>query len=140
MEVTLNWVMILVMTVVTFALGALWHGPLFGKLWMKIHHGEKKMTDSEMKKSMEGMWKIMLAEFIATFFMVITLDFLIKILPTFTSIHIAFLVWIGFVLPTIISTVLWGNDLKKWMFSKVAISSVCRLIGLVAAGYVLSMV
>ncbi len=139
MEVLLNWGAILVMTIVSFALGALWHGPLFGKLWMRIHHGEKKFTDAEMKKSMEGMWKIMLAEFVATLFMVTTLAFLIEMLPSFSGMHIAFLVWIGYVLPTMTSTVVWGGDAKKWMGTKIAISSICRLLGLVASGYVLGM-
>ena len=53
MDIALNWTGILVMTVACFALGALWHGPIFGKLWMKIHHGDKKFTAAEMKKSME---------------------------------------------------------------------------------------
>jgi hypothetical protein len=60
---------------------------------MKIHHGEREFSKEEMKKAMEGMWKIMLAEFISTFFMVMTLAFLIEILPAFSGVHIAFLVW-----------------------------------------------
>jgi Protein of unknown function (DUF1761) len=138
MDVSLNWVGIVVMTVACFALGALWHGPIFGKLWMNIHHGDKKFTDIEMKKAMEGMWKLMLAEFIASFLMVMALDFLIEMLPSFSGVHIAFLVWIGYVLPTMTSTVVWGGDAKKWMCTKIVVSSVCRLLGLLATGYVLS--
>lgn len=139
MTVILPWMMIVIMTVACFALGALWHGPLFGKLWMRIHHGDKKFTDAEMKKSMEGMWKIMLAEFVATFLMVMTLAFIIEIIPSFSGMHLAFVVWIGYVLPTMTSTVVWGGDKKEWMFTKIAVSSICRLLGLLATGYVLSM-
>jgi hypothetical protein len=46
----LNWIAIFVITFTAFAGGAIWHGPLFGKLWMKIHHGEKKFSDKEMKE------------------------------------------------------------------------------------------
>jgi hypothetical protein len=53
------------------------------------------------------MWKIMLAEFVATFFMIMTLSFLIKIIPSMSGMHLAFLVWIGFILPTMTSTVIW---------------------------------
>ena len=139
MDVSLNWVAILVMTVACFALGAVWHSALFGKLWMKIHHGKDSLNDAEMKKAIEGMWKIMFAEFVATFFMVVTLAFLIEMLPSFSGVHIAFLVWIGFVLPTMTSTVIWGADSKRYMATKIAVSSICRLIGLVASGYVLNM-
>jgi hypothetical protein len=139
MEVTLNWTAIVVMTIACFALGALWHGPIFGKLWMKIHHGKDSFNDAEMKKAMVGMWKLMLAEFVATFFMVVTLAFLVEMLPSMSGMHIAFLVWVGYVLPTMTSTIVWGSDVKKWMCTKIAVSSICRLIGLLASGYVLSM-
>ncbi len=137
MEVSLNWMGILIMTVACFALGALWHGPLFGKIWMKIHHGEKTPSATEMKKLMEGMWKLMVAEFVATLFMVMTLDFLMKMIPSFSGMHLAFLVWVGYILPTMTSTVVWGGDKKEVMATKIAVSSICRLIGLVATGYVL---
>ena len=81
----------------------------------------------------------MAAEFVATLLMVMTLDFLMKMIPSFSGIHLAFLVWFGYVLPAMISTVVWGGDKKEWMFMKIAVSSICRLIGLVAAGYVLGM-
>ena len=31
----INWIAVAVATIVTFALGALWYGPLFGKAWLK---------------------------------------------------------------------------------------------------------
>lgn len=139
MEVSLNWVAIATMTIASFALGAVWHGPLFGKLWMRIHHGDKIPSDAQMKMMMAGMWKIMLAEFVATFIMVMTLAFLIKMLPSMSGMHIALLVWFGYVLPTMTSTVIWGADAKKYMCTKIAVSSVCRLLGLLATGYVLAM-
>lgn len=133
----LNWMAIAIMTVASFALSALWHGPLFGKIWMRIHHGDQNMTDAEMRKSMEGMWKIMLAEFIATLLMIIGLACTIRAIPTFPPMQTAFMVWLAFVLPTMTSTVLWGNDAKKWMGTKIAISSICRLISFLATAYVL---
>ncbi len=105
---------------------------------MRIHHGDKQFSEAEMAKLMVGMWKIMLAEFVATLFMVMTLAFLVEILPAYSGIHLAFLVWIGFILPTMTSTVLWGNDARQYMATKIAVSSACRLIGLLAAGYVFS--
>lgn len=124
MEVSLNWIAIAIMTVACFALGALWHGPLFGKLWMRIHHGKDSFTDAEMKKATVGMWKLMLAEFVATFLMVMTLAFLIKMLPSMSGMHVAFLVWFGYVLPTMTSTVVWGGDAKKYMCTKIAVASI----------------
>lgn len=139
MEVTLPWMTILLITVGSFIFSSIWHGPIFGKLWQRIHHDSKKFTDEEMKKLMKDMWKLLIPEFIVTFVIVMTLAFLIKMLPSFSGMHVAFLVWFGFLLPANLSSVLWGNDSKKWMFTKVAISSVGRLITLLAAGYILAM-
>ena len=50
---SLNWIAIIVCTLLSWVGGAVWFGPVFGKLWMRIHHGDKKMSDAEMKKSME---------------------------------------------------------------------------------------
>lgn len=139
MDITLNWLAIIVITIVSFFGGAAWHGKyLFGKLWLRIHYGKDIFTDEEMKRAMEGMWKIMLAEFISTFFMVMTLDFLTKIIVGFSAVYIAFMVWIGFVLPSMISTVIWGNDPKKWMVPKILISGSFRLVALLFSGYILS--
>jgi len=33
---SVNWLAVLVGTVVSMALGALWYGPLFGQLWLKM--------------------------------------------------------------------------------------------------------
>ena len=134
----LPWMTIAIMTVACFALGAVWHGPLFGKLWMRIHHGKDSFNEAEMQESMKDMWKLMVAEFIATGLMVMHLAVLILIIPSFSGMHLAFFVWIGFILPTMISTVIWGADTKRYMATKIAVSSISRLVGLLATGYVLS--
>lgn len=32
----INWLAVVVATVVSFVLGGLWYGPLFGKVWMRV--------------------------------------------------------------------------------------------------------
>lgn len=138
MSVTLPWMMIVIMTVAGFALGAVWHGPLFGKLWMRIHHGKDSFNAKEMEEATKGMWKLMVTEFVATLLMVISIACLVRAIPSMPGWQIALMVWVGFVLPTMTSTVIWGADVKKYMLTKIAVSSICRLIGLLATGYVLS--
>jgi Protein of unknown function (DUF1761) len=136
--VGLNWTLIAIMTVACFALGAVWHGPLFGKLWMRIHHGKDSFNAKEMAEATKGMWKLMVTEFVATGLMVISIACLVRAIPSMPGWQIALMVWVGFVLPTMASTVIWGADTKKYMATKIAVSSICRLIGLLATGYVLS--
>ncbi|MBP9779264.1 DUF1761 domain-containing protein [Candidatus Gracilibacteria bacterium] len=138
MDITLNWAAIGLLTVIHFSLGALWFGPLFGKIWMRIHHGDKKIPDEEMKKMMEGMWKLMLTEFIACGLMVIALACLVGAIPTMSGWQIGLMTWVGFVLPMSASNVIWGTDSREWMVTKIALVTGYRLIAFIAIGYILS--
>jgi hypothetical protein len=134
----LPWITIAIMTVACFILGAVWHSALFGKIWTRIHHGKDTLTPTELAKADEGLWKIMVAEFVATLLMVVGLAYAVQAVPAHSGIHLAVFAWVAFVLPTMTSSVIWGADPKKYMIAKIAVSSTCRLIGLVATGYVLS--
>lgn len=136
---SLNWLAIAVVTVGSWMFGALWFGPIWGKIWMKIHHGEKKMSDAEMKEAMKGMWKLLVSEFAATALMMIGLACIIIAIPEYSGVRNAFMIWLAFVMPAGLSVVLWGNDQKKWMCTKIALIASNRLISLLMAGYILSM-
>ena len=44
---TLNWLAVIVAALAGFAIGGVWYGPLFGKVWMR----ESGMTEEKMKSS-----------------------------------------------------------------------------------------
>jgi hypothetical protein len=48
------------------------------------------------------------------------------------------MIWLAFIMPMIVSGVLWWNDRKEMRLLKVAISASYRLIALLAVGYILS--
>lgn len=133
----MNWLAIVLLTVFGFFAGHLWYGPLFGKLWMRMHYGDKPLSKEEMAVAMQGLWKIMVSELLATFIMVMTLAFLMQMLPSFSGMHVAFLVWFGFVMPSMVSSVIWGKDGKAWMPTKILISTSYRLVFLLISGFVL---
>lgn len=82
---SLNWVAISIMTIVSFMFGHLWFGPLFGKQWMRIH-GMDTMSEKDKKDMMRGVWKIMLAELIATAAIMIGIARMIAVAPEFGGI------------------------------------------------------
>jgi hypothetical protein len=49
----LNFITICVITLVAFLGGSLWYGPLFGKLWIKIHWGANIPSKKEQKDMMK---------------------------------------------------------------------------------------
>ena len=42
-----NWIAVLLGTVLSMALGALWYGPLFGQLWLKLIGKNEDELESE---------------------------------------------------------------------------------------------
>ena len=138
MEVSLPWVQIIVMTILSWIGGALWFGPLFWKMWMKIHHADKTLSKGEMEEMKKGVAILMWVELVATFVMMMTFAFLVKMMPWFSGMHIGFLIWVWFILPITVSNVLWWWDKKKMMLPKILISSSYRLLLVLAAGYLFS--
>jgi len=134
----LNYIAILILSLVSFLGGAFWYGPLFGKLWMKIHW-EKPPTEQEQKEMMRSMWKMFLMEYIASVLMIFSLACLIGVLPGYSGMMIGFLAWLGFVVPMTISTIIWGGDKRKYWCQKILVSVSYRLVIFILAGYILSL-
>ena len=131
----MNYLVILGATVIAFFISFLWFGPLFGNMWMEIHGFTKK--DMEAEKAY--VWKLLILEFITTFALMCTLAFFIKQSPAYYEMAIAFFIWLGIILPYIISGVIWGWDKKSEMVRKICILSAHSLVVLLLAGFIFSM-
>ena len=133
---SINFLAIILATIISFGLGSVWFFKLFGKTWRKIHHGIQ-VSPGENKMSKQSAWKFMLTEFVATF--VISFFLYLAVVQSI-SLKFAFvtvvLLWLGFILPTITSTILWGNDEKKQMAKKIAISSSYRLATMLISAWI----
>jgi hypothetical protein len=92
-----NYLAVLVATIAAFLVGSIWHGPLFGKLWMRLSGIKmpKKMTPEVQKQ----MWKSMILGFIST---LICAWVLAMVLLSVGAVHAlqamcaAFFLWLGF--------------------------------------------
>jgi hypothetical protein len=73
----LNWLAVAVSAIAYFCLGAVWFGPIFGKLWMK-QHGLNPPTDEEKKQM--NVPRMMTMSFIKTFIMVILVAYVTMII------------------------------------------------------------
>ena len=110
----LNYVGIIVASVVSFIVGFLWYSPfLFGNVWMKLNGVTKKDTEKAKKK---GMTKMMLLAFIGTLVTASVLNILIimsGVSEISTAISLSFILWLGFIVATtLLGSVLWDN--KPW--------------------------
>lgn len=115
---TINLWAVLVAGVSSMFLGGLWYGPLFGKLWMKLMGIDKKKMAKMMKDCMP-MWLSYLLMFIGSLIMALILALILDGLRATTivqSLVVSFLIWLGFVMPITLGSVLWEGKSFKLFF------------------------
>jgi len=107
---TLNWLAVLVATLSTFVIGALWYGPIFGKIWMK----EQGFTEEDLKNA--NMGKIYGTAFVLEFIMAFNLAMFIgPEAGVGTSIFYAFLAGFGWIAMAIGVNYLFNSrTLRLW--------------------------
>lgn len=129
-----NYIAIIVASIVSFVIGMLWYSPLlFGNLWMKSAGLSKEKIGKAKKK---GMGKTILIAFLTTVIMVYVLGYLLNILNYNDAISgaiIGFLVWLGFLATTGLGRVLWEGK----SFSFYLINTLHELVSLVVIGAIL---
>ena len=134
---------ILVAALVNFVLGFLLHGPIGGKLWMKLAQihptGKEKMSDMYGQMVWNLLVNLVAAYVIAMFFA------LFKSTPYFLTgggasnvsigMIIAFWCWLGFVVTSTSIDVIWmGKSFKLWAYE-----AMCSFICFLAMGAVIGM-
>ena len=132
----LNYVAIIVATVVQFALGAVWYSFLFGKLWGRIHGFDKlpKETQQKMQKQMGPFYGL---QALVTLITSIVLAIFLTYMPTWNPYAMAGFFWLGFTVPAQVSAVIFGGTEPKWMLKKIAVQAGAALVCLEAAAAVL---
>jgi hypothetical protein len=117
----LNYVAIIVATIVQFIIGAVWYSALFGKQWGEIHGFDKlsKETQDKMKKEMGPFYGLQILMTLIT----TTVLAMFVAYTSWNPFGLAAFCWIGFVFPTEVSSVIFGGTEKKWMVQKIAIQA-----------------
>jgi len=132
----LNYLSVLLATVVQFAIGAIWYSVFFGKLWGKIH-GFDKLPKETQQKMMKGMGPFYALQAFVTLITALVLALFITYLPLWNAYAMAGFFWIGFVVPTQVSAVIFGGTEGKWIFPKIAVMAGASLFCLEAAAAVI---
>ncbi len=118
----MDYLAILGAAVVTFILGWLWHGPLFGKVWVKLSN----ITPEQIEKGKADMksGKMLKSMILALIFCIITAAVLNKFMmmlgvSTYAgALSLAFFIWFGFQLTLLANGYLWeGKSAKLFSFN-----------------------
>jgi len=126
-------------TAAMFAVGAFWYMVPFAKAWGKIHDFDKR-SEAEQEEMQSKMGPYYGAQLLVTVLSAWVLAALIAALPSYSPYLIALLVWLGFVLPAQVSSVIFGGTAPKYIPLKTAIMAGEALLHLQAAALVISVV
>lgn len=132
-----NWLAIIIATIVQFIIGAIWYSVFFGKLWGKIH-GFDKLPKEVQQKMMKSMGPFYALQAFVTLITSIVLAIFITYLPSDWNVYaLAGFFWLGFVVPTQVSAVIFGGTEGKWIAKKIAVQAGAAFFCLEAAAIIL---
>ncbi len=133
----LNYVAIVAAAVLQFIIGATWYMPIFGKTWGAMH-GYDKLSSEEQEKAQKGMMPYLAIQMLGTLVTTFVLALFMAGLPSeWNAFGIAGFFWLGFVVPTQASAVMFGGTPPQFMSKKIAIMAGGSLVNLMAAAAVL---
>lgn len=133
-----NLVAVLAATIVMFAVGAVWYMVFFSKQWGEIH-GFEKLSKNEQREMQSQMGLLYGTQMLVTFVSAWVLAFFLALLPNVAWYTLAFLLWLGFIVPTEVSSVIFGGTEGRWILSKIVISIGGSLACILAGAWVLSL-
>lgn len=132
----INILAIVIATIAQFAIGAFWYTVLFGNLWGRIH-GFEKLSKSKQKEMMSQMGPYYGIQLAVTIITTVSLAQLLMRLPDYSGISLAIILWLGFIVPTQISSVIFGGTDPKWITKKIAVLSGGSLLCILSAALIL---
>ena len=117
----INFTAVLVAAVVAFVLGFLIHGPVFGKLWMKladIHPtGKEKFSDMYGQMVLNFLVNILTAYVLAAVYLFASTSPHMGGSGAWNGVVCAFWVWLGFQVTVTSMDVIWmKRSVKLWLF------------------------
>lgn len=127
---------VLVATLAQFVVGAVWYTAIFGKQWGEMF-GFDKMPKAEQQKMQKQMGPFYGVQLLVTFMTAYVLAHFIVAQPDVAAYKIAFWVWLGFVVPTQVSAVIFGGVEPKWIPRRIGIMASGSLACLLVAAWVL---
>lgn len=133
----INFTAVVVAALVSFFIGFMFHGPLFGKLWMKLANihptGNEKFSDM-IPQMLKNLLTNIVCAYVLAMFIYLTASYYNNVGNVIGAMGIAVWAWLGFVVTSTSMDVIWmGKSRNLWLFEVVS-----SLVCFVAMGAVLA--
>ena len=142
-DVPVNYWAVLVGAIANMAIGFVWYGPLFGKQWTKLMGWTPEQMEAGKAKMKSEGWKTYgmaaIGALVMAFVMSHVATFAMAYMQTSgmaAGLSTGFWMWLGFVAPVTMSTVLWeGKSWKLWCLSSGYYLVALLVMGAIVAGW-----
>lgn len=134
----INYVAVLVAAVVAFIIGFLMHGPVAGKLWMRLANihptGNEKFSDMYGKMFWNLVINLITAYALAVLYVLVSTSPYMPASALSNGLLCGFIVWLGFLATATSIEVIWmGRSVKLWFFECVSSFIVMLSMGAIIA-------
>jgi hypothetical protein len=135
---SINFIAVIVAAVAAFVIGFLFHGPVLGKLWMRLANikmtGNEKLSDMYGKMVSNFAVNLVTAGALAVVYALASTSPFISGSAIWNGIIIAFVVWLGFLVTSTSIEVVWmGKSFKLWLYE-----SGCSFVVMLAMGAIIA--
>lgn len=135
----INLIAVLIAAVAAFIVGFLFHGPLFGKLWMRLANitptGNEKFSDMVPQMLWNLLANVFSAYTLAVVYLFGTYSAYINE-SVWGGVCVGLIVWFGFtVTSTSMDTIWMGKKVKLWLFEVVSSAVVFMVMGAIIASF-----
>jgi hypothetical protein len=132
----INYIAVVIASVLAMVVGAIWYGPLFGNKWMEVI-GATDLDKQKREEMQKGATKLYFVQFLLTLFQVLVLAHLINDTNTVGGLQRALWIWAAFIVPTLAGVAMWNNDSAKIAWSRFLIQGSYQLVIFVIFGLIL---
>jgi high-affinity K+ transport system ATPase subunit B len=134
----MNYTLIIIATLAQFILGGLWYSPLmFGKWWMEVM-GVESCSKEEMQKMQKSMGAFYALQIFLTLVSTIVFAMFINSMPDYSPYMTALFVLVGFIIPTQIAGVIWGNTPKTVWSKQIFVMAAYQFVAIMITSFILS--
>lgn len=134
---SINIIAVIVAAAISFILGFLFHGPIFGKLWMKLANihptGNEKLSDM-VPQMVKNFAVNIVCAYVLGMFIFVTESYYHNLGNVVGGMGVAFWAWLGFIVTGSSMDVIWmGKSKNLWLFEVIA-----SLVSFLAMGAILA--
>lgn len=135
---SVNFAAVLAAAIAMFVVAGFWYMVPFAKAWGEMH-GFDKLSKAEQKEMQSKMGPLYGAQIVVTLLTAWALAYFLTALPKTPWLVVAFWVWLGFIVPTTVSAVIFGGTESKWVTKKIGISIGGSLLATLVGAWVISL-